>query len=245
MLRTTEYGETHKILTIYMKETGKVGVVARGAKKTQSRLSSVSQWFTYGRYLYVKGKGAGLGTLRQGEIVDSFRTIQTDLTRTAYAAYIVELLDKLTSDGQPDRYLFELLYQTLHHIDDGRDPEVLAMVFAVKMWPVAGILPQLQYCVKCGIEEGPYVFSVREGGVLCPRCQKKEPHHSPSSPRVPLLFKRFLDANLARVGTVSLKEETKRELRNVISEYEEQYGGFRLKSKKFLEKLYLFNNNKS
>ena len=38
ILRTTDYGETNKIVTIYTREWGKYGVMARGAKKPKSRL---------------------------------------------------------------------------------------------------------------------------------------------------------------------------------------------------------------
>lgn len=43
VIRTTDYGETNKITTLYTREWGKVGVMARGAKKTNSRLSAVTQ----------------------------------------------------------------------------------------------------------------------------------------------------------------------------------------------------------
>ena len=39
-------------------------------------------------------KGRGMGTLQQGEQIDSMRYIREDLEATAYASYIVELVDK-------------------------------------------------------------------------------------------------------------------------------------------------------
>lgn len=32
VIRTTDYGETNKIITLYTREWGKIGVMARGAK---------------------------------------------------------------------------------------------------------------------------------------------------------------------------------------------------------------------
>ncbi len=58
VLRTTDYGETNKIVTLYTREWGKIGVMARGAKKPKSRLSAITQPFTYGYFLMQKGNGS-------------------------------------------------------------------------------------------------------------------------------------------------------------------------------------------
>ena len=41
-----------------------------------------------------------MGTLEQGEPIDSMRHIREDLEATAYASYIVELIDRLTEDNE-------------------------------------------------------------------------------------------------------------------------------------------------
>lgn len=96
VLRTTDYGETNKIVTLLTREHGKIGVMARGAKKSNSRLSAISQPFLYGTFLIQSS--TGLGTLQQGEMIESMRTIREDLFLTAYAAYMTELLDKGTEE---------------------------------------------------------------------------------------------------------------------------------------------------
>lgn len=96
VLRTTDYGETNKIVTLLTREHGKIGVMARGAKKSNSRLSAISQPFLYGTFLIQSS--TGLGTLQQGEMIESMRAIREDLFLTAYAAYMTELMDKGTEE---------------------------------------------------------------------------------------------------------------------------------------------------
>jgi DNA repair protein RecO (recombination protein O) len=235
VIRTVDYGETHKILTLFTRDTGKIALFARGAKKTRSRLSPVTQLFTYGNYLYLLGKG--LGTLRQGETVDSFRSLREGLYRTAYAAYIAELLDKLTDEKMPNPFLFELLYQTFHYMDEEVDPEVMTFIFETKMLDVAGIRPYLEGCMNCKRTEGPFVFSIREGGLLCDRCKGLDPHHLRISPTAVKLLRLFSSIDLSRLGSVSLKPVTKRELKSLLSAYYDEYSGLKLKSKRFLEQL--------
>src|SRR4051794_19055885 len=106
VIRRTAYGENNKIITIYTRELGKIGVMARGASKPNSRLSAVTQLFCSGYFLVTTS--TGLGSLQQGEMVDSLRFIREDLFATAYASYIVELLDKSVEDKKPNPYLYEL-----------------------------------------------------------------------------------------------------------------------------------------
>ncbi|WP_270179322.1 DNA repair protein RecO [Alkalihalobacillus sp. CinArs1] len=235
VIRTVDYGETNKIITLYTRETGKVGVMARGAKKPKSRLSSVSQLFVYGHYLY--HHTSGLGGLNQGEPIDSFRSIRNDLFLTSYAAYAVELVDKLTEDNKPNPYLFEMLYQVMHALDEEKDPEVVLFIFELKMLRVAGINPQLSSCVNCGLDNGKFEFSIREGGFLCHRCLSIDPYHIPLKKKTAELLHLFSHMDLGRLGNISLKTETKKEIREVLNQYFDAYSGLFLKSKRFLEQL--------
>lgn len=95
VLRTTDYGETNKIVTPPLENMGKL-VWWQEAQKSNSRLSAISQPFLYGTFLIQSS--TGLGTLQQGEMIESMRTIREDLFLTAYAAYMTELLDKGTEE---------------------------------------------------------------------------------------------------------------------------------------------------
>jgi DNA repair protein RecO (recombination protein O) len=235
VIRTNDYGETNKIVTIFTREMGKIGVMARGAKKPKSRLTSVTQLFTYGYYLVQKG--SGLGSLQQGEIITSWRGLREDLFKSAYAAYVVELTDKLTEDHKLNPYLFELLFQTLQYMNDGVDQEVLTFIYEMKMLNVAGIHPKMDGCVACSNTEGKFAFSVREGGFLCHRCYHLDPHLIPISPATLKLLRIFYYFDINRLGTISLKDETKAELKAVISSLYDEYSGLNLKSKRFLQQL--------
>ncbi len=236
VIRRVDYGENNKIITIYTREWGKIGVMARGANKPKSRLSSVTQLFYYG-YFLVKGS-SGLGSLSQGEPIASFRHIREDIVSTAYASYIIELLDKATDEKKPNPFLFELVYQTLQCINEGYDPEVITAIYEMKMLSVLGVPPVLDRCVSCQATEGEYSFSIREGGFLCHRCKEKDPYRLLISAQTVKLLRIFYHFDLSRLGNISLKEATKKELKLVIESYYNEYSGLSLKSKKFLQQLH-------
>ncbi|MFK9091422.1 DNA repair protein RecO [Bacillus salipaludis] len=240
VIRTTDYGETNKIVTLFTREWGKVGVMARGAKKPNSRLSSITQLFTHGYYLVQRG--TGLGSLQQGEIATSLRSIGEDIFLTAYASYIVELTDKCTEEKKPNPYHFELLYQTLNYMNEGYDPDILMNIYEMKMLNVMGLYPILNQCSVCGLTDGHFSFSIREGGFICHRCLPKDPYHFKLSPASVKLLRLFYYFDLSRLGNITVKNETKEELKKIITAYYEEYSGLHLKTKKFLNSMDQFRN---
>ena len=240
VIRTTDYGETNKIVTLYTREWGKVGIMARGAKKPNSRLSSITQLFTHGYFLVQRG--SGLGSLQQGEINTSMRSIGEDIFLTAYASYIVELTDKCTEEKKSNPFHFELLYQTLNYMNEGYEPDILMNIYEMKMLNVMGLYPILNQCSVCGSTDGHFSFSIREGGFICHRCLDKDPYHFKISPASVNLLRLFYYFDLSRLGTISVKDETKEELKKVITAYYEEYSGLHLKTKKFLNSMDQFRN---
>ncbi|MFC0473479.1 DNA repair protein RecO [Halalkalibacter kiskunsagensis] len=235
VIRTTDYGESNKIVTLFTRELGKIGVMSRGAKKPKNRLSAASQLFIYGTFVYQRY--TGLGTLNQADITNSFREVRGDLFRASYATYIVELTDKLTDDQKRNPYHFELLYQTLYYLNEGIDADVLLRIYEMKMLAVAGIKPELDHCVSCHSTEVPVAFSIRHAGFLCKTCLCKDDRAYHLTAHAARLLRLFFYVDLQRLGQISLKKETKQELKKVISAYYDEYSGLRLKSKRFLEQM--------
>ncbi len=237
IIRSVDYGESSKVITLFTREHGKIGLMARGAKKPQSRLAAVSQLFTHGYYLCKTGAGSGMAELSQGEILDSYRDLRQDIMRTAYAAYIAELMDRLTMEREANPFLFQLLSLTFRYLDEGKDPEILARIVESKMLIVAGIRPHLHDCSNCGREEEPYTISVAQGGLLCPRCQATDPYAIAVTSGTWKLLRLFQVFDLERLGEIEVKPATKSQLRHVLRSFMDQHLDLRLKSRSFLDQV--------
>src|SRR5690625_1560654 len=160
ILKTQAYGETHKIITIFTKQYGKLSAIARGANKIKSRLSSVTQPFIKGDFLIYMSKG--LSTIRQGEMNESFRHIRGDIIKTAYAEYISELTDKLLDKNQPDVYLYSQLNNTLAWLNDHSNYNIPIIMYELKLFNKAGFAPVVDRCVICNSNNELSVFSINE-----------------------------------------------------------------------------------
>jgi DNA repair protein RecO (recombination protein O) len=244
VLRTFPYGETHKIVTLYTKEQGKIAVVAHGAKKTKGKLAGVTQLFTKGVYLVTNSR-RGMGTLNQGETIQRYKNIQSDLFRLTYASSVAELLDRLTEENEADENLYEILEQSLQFINEGYDARIIATMAQTKLLPYAGIQIQFNGCVCCGSQRGNFRFSVKEGGVICQECFSKDPYAIPVSPAAIRILRLMYYMNMKRLGTINVRENTKEEMETILFHLYEEYAGITLKSHKFMKDMQRFQQTLS
>jgi len=71
VISETNYSESSKILNIFTKEYGKIGVLSKGCRKMKSPLRSVSNKLIYG-FFHIYYKENGLSALIAVHIIDSF-----------------------------------------------------------------------------------------------------------------------------------------------------------------------------
>jgi DNA repair protein RecO (recombination protein O) len=239
VLRTIDYGETHKILTLYSAQMGKIAALARGAKKPKSEMAAVSQPFTYGAFLLYIGERQGMGTVSQAEVIDSFRAIREDLIKAAYASYIVELTDRFTAEREPSPAVFLLLYTMLHYLtEEDKDPEVLVRLFETKMLDIAGIRPELYHCAHCFKPLQQSIrFSILHGGPLCSDCHPHDERAVWMKPVTLKLMQTFQEMDVRRLGQTRVGDDVKRQLNKILRQYLDEYGGVQLRSRAFLDQL--------
>lgn len=237
IIRTQDYGETHVIATLFTDKLGKLGVLARGAKKPKSRMSAVSQLFIHGEFLIRTGRG--LATLIQGEVVNSHRKIRENIIQTAYASYVAELTDKLLDEKRPNHYIYQQFISTLKGLTEGKDPLVLTMVYEMKLYKLAGFAPTLDHCQNCAGTTDFTGFSIKEGGILCRRCLSVDPHHSPINQTQLKLLRLFSEVDIERIANISVKDVNKNVIKNILEQFYETYGGLTLKSRRFLKQIEL------
>lgn len=237
VIRTIDYGEGNKILVLFTKEAGKVSVMARGAKKLKSRHSAIAQLFTYGEFACY-APGNAMGTLNSGDIVKSYHRLREDLHKSAFSAYLVEMVDKLLNDREGSAFLFDQLLAGLDGIEDEKDPWMIIHIFELKMLGFAGYAPVLDRCASCGEElQPPYRFSAALGGAACGVCKAKDAYAIPVQDRTYKLLRLMQPLDLRRLGRVEVSAEVKQELKKCMRAFMDAHLDIRWKSRSFLEQM--------
>src|SRR5438477_9274575 len=115
VLRQRKLGEADKIVTLFCANKGKVDAVAKGVRRTRSRLAGHLEPLTHGSYLVAQGRE--LDIITQAETVDGFPGLRGDLERVSRGLYCAELVDRMLPDRSEANPAFRLLLATLTRLD--------------------------------------------------------------------------------------------------------------------------------
>lgn len=244
VLRSVDYGETHKILTVLTPNAGKLSMMARGAKKPLSPLSAATQLFVQSQFLVAGNvsSGSGMVTVIQADIIRSFSSIREDLWKTAYAAYYAEHLNRQTEERVPIPGVYPFLLSTLGLLSDDKDAEVLTRIFEMKMLQVAGVDPVLDACAHCGHKDRDLTaFSFFLAGPLCSLCKYADPQAFSMNAVTIRLLQVFQKMKMDQLGNVNISAPIRKELDEILKGYQAEHLGQPLRSRQFIDQLYKYN----
>ncbi|MFN3652165.1 MAG: DNA repair protein RecO [Armatimonadota bacterium] len=236
VIRRVNTGETDRVLTLFTRDLGKISAIAKGARGPRSRLSAVTEPFTYFRGLMAKGQT--LDVLTQAEVQSSFPGIRKDLTRIGYASYFVELVDAGTEERQESPELWDVLLASLAALETAATPDVLARAFELHAMRLLGYEPSLFRCALCQGEVGvPGTgFHPTRGGIVCPRCARTPGTVALSPPAVTALSE-LTAVPLAAAASSGLPERTRGELARSLVPFVRHHVEKGLRSLEFLDDL--------
>ena len=166
VLRTHKLGESDRIISIFTKQRGKVRAVAKGVRKTKSRFGSRLEPPSHVAALFYEGRGE-LHIVTQAESIDHFRPIRDDLDRLTRAVSMLEAVDQLGLEGEPNPALYQMLLGALRALSGHSGPLVVPAFF-LKVLALEGFRPVIDRCVECGVEDDLTSFDLESGGTRCP-----------------------------------------------------------------------------
>jgi DNA repair protein RecO (recombination protein O) len=236
VIRRSDFGEADRVLTLLTPQ-GKRRVVAKGVRKTTSRLAGHIELFTHATMLLAVGRNLDIVT--QSAIRESFDVLRGDLERIGAAYYAAELIDRMTEDEDENTRAFELVVGTLRALDGTRATDLVLRHYELHLLDTLGYRPQLHECAVCQelLTEETRHFSPAAGGALCPRCAPSDR----GSMRMALAtFKllRYLQSQpVEAVERLTISEETRREAEQLLRAYVRRILERDLKSAAFLEEV--------
>lgn len=139
ILRSRDFAEADRVVTLYTLAAGKVAAKVRGARRPGSRLGGVTMPLTHVDVALWRGRSS-LESLVQVSPRDGFAPLRGDLRRMAYASLAVELVDLLTEERSPSPETYVALLEALTLVAYGEGPEVAAYSLAFRLLRSGGVL---------------------------------------------------------------------------------------------------------
>lgn len=236
ILFTKDYKEKDKLVKIYTESYGKLMFFVKGAHRKNNPISAAILPFTEAVYIG-EFKNQGLSFLNSCKEVTPFLTIQQDIFISAYATYLLNLVDVAIEDRVYDPNLFHFVEQALTLLNDGKDAEIITNIFEIQLLNRFGVSPNWSHCSICGETNGRFDYSSKYSGVLCERHWASDKHRYHADPRAIHFIRLFSAISYDNVQKITLKSETKTTIRTTIDELYDEYVGINLKSKKFIDQM--------
>jgi DNA repair protein RecO (recombination protein O) len=174
VLRSIRYGEADRILHLYSAQRGRVGGIAKGARKPRSRFGGRLEPFFRLDMLLHEGRGELL-TVTGVSTVDGYPRLRSSGPALSAAARACDAVLRLLDSAEPNQPAYNLLCRYLAMLDDPAAPGAVgleaALSFRLKLALAAGFAPELAACARCGEADHLVGFSGAAGGVVCAACE--------------------------------------------------------------------------
>lgn len=181
VIRSVDYSETSKILTLFSRELGKVSALAKGARRLKSPFQAGLDLLSVCDIVLLHKASESLDLLTEAVLLERFDPLRRELPALFAGYYISELLSELTDHHDPHPRLFDAALVTLRHLGDPTLRSGRVLRFELACLRELGHMPALEDCVHCGArvvasKRDAVSFGLSIGGVLCPGCRPGQPH---------------------------------------------------------------------
>ena len=152
VLRSIRFGEADRILHLYSEDRGRLGAIAKGARRVKSRLGGRIEPFARVQLILREGRG-DLCTLTGADTVHAHPALRERRASLERATQACDAVLRLL-DSSPEAAV-----------------RAQALALRMKLLLAAGFSPELAACASCGEREHLGAFSAAAGGVVCPGCE--------------------------------------------------------------------------
>ncbi len=187
VLKSTDYKESDRLLTVLTAEQGILTVNARGVRKINSKNASAVGLFGYASMELVRNGDRRV--LKTASATHTFPGISSRLEAFSLACYFSELTTALLAPETPEPDVLRLFLDTLFVLENDKSKPLWLIkgAFETKLLSLLGFVPAPDVCAGCArplpAGNAPHVCLLPDFSFLCPDCASGE---SPSPDRVSL-----------------------------------------------------------
>jgi len=144
IVRKSSYGEADLIVTLFSREFGKFTALAKNAKKSRKRFGGRLDFFNRLTIDVTLNKGK-FNLIGDVILKESYREITESVDSFVTATRVLELLDILTPEQEPEGELFDLVTDTLMLLSKKPEPRSVFLVFLLRALTLCGYRPDLRF----------------------------------------------------------------------------------------------------
>ncbi len=238
ILQRYALGESDRLVSFLSRTMGRMRGVAAGARKPKSRFGATLERLSYIRIWFFERETRELVRISQCEMIESFLDAFRDYPSSVALALFSEITETVLPDREPSDANFRLLLLAAQAVKRTAKPDLPLAYFALWTVKLAGWLPSLTRCARCGdvLDPNAAGYFVPSGSaVVCGKCRK--PGMRMLSPAAMGAARRMLEERLDRLTEESDAPSPRaaRELADLMLDVIERQIDRKLKSRDLLE----------
>ncbi|NLV71169.1 MAG: DNA repair protein RecO [Actinobacteria bacterium] len=171
VIGSMRYRDADRIVTLYTRERGRLGAVAKGVRRTKSKVGGRLEPFTLVRTSLYAGRN--LYTVVGVETLRTFQGVRDELFRMEEGARLFTAVRHLFPAEEGSAPAFNLLVRGIARLAEAEERSVAAGVVLatrLKLLGLLGYAPEMSCCARCGGGGQLYGFSPSLGGMVCESC---------------------------------------------------------------------------
>jgi DNA repair protein RecO (recombination protein O) len=222
VLRTVDFSETSLVVSLFTREFGKIGALAKGARRLKNPFESALDVLTHCRIVFLHKSSDVLDLVTEARLVRRFRPNGRNLAGLYAGYYVAELLGDLTDENDPHPELFDLADETLAALAAGEVVHRRLARFELGALRFLGHTPALDLCAECGTKielTGRIAFGGIHGGVLCRDCRSGKRNVVSVSAGVLRTMAQLADLEAQTWRRMEIDARMLGELRGVLNHY--------------------------
>lgn len=243
VLKRRPLGEADRIITFFTEELGLCQGVAKGLRRTKSKMAGSLETFSnVDLQLYGKA-GRDLLTVTGATTLDTFQVIRDDLYKTAYGALVLESVAELTPPREAHPAVYQALVAYCRVLEQTKRPIRLSYLFMLQVIAARGFTPLTETCCLCGREAGTGImgWSARSGGIICSTCKKERPVGQTISEELWKAINSGLTTNVEELDKIPVGKKEQEQMIEIIESWLHMHIERPLRAEQFIESMKKFN----
>jgi DNA repair protein RecO (recombination protein O) len=136
VIKKTDYGEGHRILTLLSEEKGKIKATVKSIKKSKNREIYASDVLVLGSYTINYKESSSI--INKLNVKEPYLEIKKNFFKLQIAFYLLKIVDSVTFEGMENKKIYKLLINSLDYIKKSDDEKMILIMISYFLYKISG-----------------------------------------------------------------------------------------------------------
>jgi methylthioribose-1-phosphate isomerase len=150
VLSSVDYSDSSKIVSLLTKESGKISVIAKGARQKKSKLGLVLNPLNIIQAVIYMKPNRDIQVMSSADLVTHFQHIETDYDSIKFAWAVLELVNICLLEHEHEERIFRAVQRILTRMNNATEPPFLSFLrFFLFLFGELGFEVNMDECTQC------------------------------------------------------------------------------------------------